>query len=495
MEDNPPDQWVELAHFWVHDYRVPQEIKDAFVGWLADEQQKAFGFGLPPGTPVAADGQPYAVCFAAGTLVLTRRRVAPIEFVTPEDVVLAVPDGDPLAPTRWCRVEQVYHNAPTELVEVHATGLPLIRASLNHSFYVQDKGFTSAAQLKPGELLRTADGRWVPVVETFRAGDVAPVYNLCVADCHTYFVGSEQCGVLVHNASPATLAGVDIKTSVMVRGVSFTVYIVHPFPTRSGWLTGKNDKVLGRVYVYDDAENPLKAFGIAKLLRDQRDAWAMKLVHMIQTGDRPVAPALVTNATIGAVRDGKIAVVGNSELKDVGGYYNWLSALGRARQWIILHPDAIYGRPGIGGSAFGPQIREPNPTTITLTRPDDVWHEDLLNVIVIGKSSRGPAQGPTMEDALPEKRRGDVPNELRASRGRAAADAASALAGKAEQINREAKLQTVDFNFQRYNDRWYFWFSDPHRAEYPLTGGPPNARAIMKNWLRVPLARINSVRE
>jgi hypothetical protein len=54
MERNPPDQWIELAHFWVHDYRVPQEIKDAFVGWLADEQSKAAAGRQPAQMQAAA---------------------------------------------------------------------------------------------------------------------------------------------------------------------------------------------------------------------------------------------------------------------------------------------------------------------------------------------------------------------------------------------------------------------------------------------------------
>jgi hypothetical protein len=74
---------------------------------------------------------------------------------------------------------------------------PVIRATLRHPFYVKDRGWVAAADLKPGDLLRTADDRYVPVIETFRNGDVEPVFNFCVEDWHTYFAG----GVLVHNAS------------------------------------------------------------------------------------------------------------------------------------------------------------------------------------------------------------------------------------------------------------------------------------------------------
>jgi hypothetical protein len=106
MEPNPPDQWVELGHFYVHDYRVPQEIKDAFVGWLEEERRKAVGANLSPEATTAAgpaDDPNYAICFAAGTPVLTRRDQVAIESVIAGDEVRAVPEGDPLAPADWCR--------------------------------------------------------------------------------------------------------------------------------------------------------------------------------------------------------------------------------------------------------------------------------------------------------------------------------------------------------------------------------------------------------
>jgi hypothetical protein len=71
----------------------------------------------------------------------------------------------------------------------------------------------AAAALKAGDLLRTADNRWVPVVETLRSGDVEPVFNLCVNDWHTYFAGD----VLVHNQSPAANATNPGKTHFLSR--------------------------------------------------------------------------------------------------------------------------------------------------------------------------------------------------------------------------------------------------------------------------------------
>ncbi len=72
-----------------------------------------------------------------------------------------------------------------------------------HPWYVKDKGWIASKKLAPGDMLMTNTGVWAPVERTEDIGEVAPVYNLHVADCHTYFVASSNGGpaVLVHNQS------------------------------------------------------------------------------------------------------------------------------------------------------------------------------------------------------------------------------------------------------------------------------------------------------
>ncbi len=66
----------------------------------------------------------------------------------------------------------------------------LIRATMEHPFWVKDKGWTEAGNLKPGDLVRTDNG-WVPISKVEDTGQYEKVYNLRVADYHTYFVGDE----------------------------------------------------------------------------------------------------------------------------------------------------------------------------------------------------------------------------------------------------------------------------------------------------------------
>ncbi len=70
-----------------------------------------------------------------------------------------------------------------------------------HPFYVYGKGWTPLREIKVGDLLRTEDG-WVPVTKIEDTGRYETVYNLRVADHHTYFVGTRDWGFAVwaHNA-------------------------------------------------------------------------------------------------------------------------------------------------------------------------------------------------------------------------------------------------------------------------------------------------------
>ena len=110
-------------------------------------------------------------------------------------------------PSNQKRFVRVYANPADRLIGVHVGG-QVIRATLHHPFYVRGSGWTGASRLMPGDQLLSHDGSWLPVTETFDNGDLEPVYNLCVQDHHTYFVGKPAWGfsVLVHNQSAAAAA-------------------------------------------------------------------------------------------------------------------------------------------------------------------------------------------------------------------------------------------------------------------------------------------------
>ncbi|MCI0699487.1 MAG: hypothetical protein L0241_00180 [Planctomycetia bacterium] len=83
-----------------------------------------------------------------------------------------------------------------------------IETTAEHPFYVYGKGWTSLNQIKPGEWIRSEDGR-VQVGAVENTGRWEKVHNFRVADHHTCFVGAPEWGFAVwaHNMyTPQQLA-------------------------------------------------------------------------------------------------------------------------------------------------------------------------------------------------------------------------------------------------------------------------------------------------
>ena len=149
-------------------------------------------------------GQFLGSCFAAGTPLLTPGGSKPIEQFQIGDLVLSAPEHDSEAPVQPRRVLEVFKSF-SRLLEIRVGGR-LMRTTTEHPFHVQGKGWTKAHLLSPGNLLRSQDGRMTPVESVEETFDDAPVYNLRVAEYHTYFVGAEDWGfsVWAHNACSGT---------------------------------------------------------------------------------------------------------------------------------------------------------------------------------------------------------------------------------------------------------------------------------------------------
>ena len=81
----------------------------------------------------------------------------------------------------------------------------MIRTTPNHPFYVRGRGWVQAQNLRIGDRFRGKGVGGVELVNPVDTGGIEPVFNLHVAERHTYFVGSSdvQSSVLVHNDSVA----------------------------------------------------------------------------------------------------------------------------------------------------------------------------------------------------------------------------------------------------------------------------------------------------
>ena len=116
------------------------------------------------------------------------------------DEVLSRDEYDINGPLEWKRVEEKFVRTG-RIWHLHLEGDKLLRTTGEHPFFAFGKGWIAASELVAGDLLNRDDGQWVAVAEVYDTGEYETVYNLRVADFHTYFVGSETWGfsVWAHN--------------------------------------------------------------------------------------------------------------------------------------------------------------------------------------------------------------------------------------------------------------------------------------------------------
>jgi len=139
------------------------------------------------------------ICFAKGTPVRTLTGAKLIEEIEVGDEVLSRSDADVGGSIRPKRVEELFRSTKP-VIEIHVDG-QVIRATDEHPFFVQDKGWVAAHRLEQGDQLACDVSSWKAVERIVDNGEVTDVYNFRVAGFHTYFVGSDAWGfsVWTHN--------------------------------------------------------------------------------------------------------------------------------------------------------------------------------------------------------------------------------------------------------------------------------------------------------
>ncbi|MGC3967440.1 MAG: polymorphic toxin-type HINT domain-containing protein [Pirellulales bacterium] len=131
-------------------------------------------------------------CFAAETPMVAQCDAGwkRADEVRADDYLASRDEHDPNAPVVWNRVEEVFI-AQGEIWELRWQDRT-VRTTAEHPFYVFELGWTPAHELKPGMLLATMDGRYLPLEAIASTGRSETVYNFRVAEGHTYFVGTPQ---------------------------------------------------------------------------------------------------------------------------------------------------------------------------------------------------------------------------------------------------------------------------------------------------------------
>ncbi len=146
-------------------------------------------------------------CFAAGTPLRTPAGYKMIVEFKTGDQILSRAEDNPEGPIEVKTVEEVFERYAF-ILHLHVPG-QVIRTTGEHPFYVQEKGWLPAHDLKIGDLLKTEEGGWVVVEDLLDTGEYETVYNFRIAEYHTYFVGGEDWGfsVWAHNANCQPIQG------------------------------------------------------------------------------------------------------------------------------------------------------------------------------------------------------------------------------------------------------------------------------------------------
>ena len=108
----------------------------------------------------------------------------------------------------YMRVVQTFEHETDEVVEVTVND-DTITTTPTHPFYVPQKGWTEAIELRAGDILVTCNGEYVVVEKVQHELLETPVtvYNFEVEDYHTYYVSADANSdefVLVHNTCKET---------------------------------------------------------------------------------------------------------------------------------------------------------------------------------------------------------------------------------------------------------------------------------------------------
>lgn len=119
-----------------------------------------------------------------------------IEEVKVGELVLTRNENELHASPRAGRVTQVFMHSSDMLLKLNVNGEELTTTEI-HPFYVLGRGWTVAAQTEIGDLLVSANGTLLPVLDKTLLSSIETVYNLEVEHDHSFFVGSQ--GAWVHN--------------------------------------------------------------------------------------------------------------------------------------------------------------------------------------------------------------------------------------------------------------------------------------------------------
>lgn len=144
-------------------------------------------------------------------------------------------------------IDLIRHENERVMYEVRLADGSTVEVTDEHPFWEgASRTWMRAEQLRPGHLLRTANGAGVKVVSVRAFSDRLPVYNFSVAEFHTYYVG--QTPVLVHNCLNAEKAIRSLQKRLDEHREKLAAYRANPDAyDNKGILAGASPEVRQRI--------------------------------------------------------------------------------------------------------------------------------------------------------------------------------------------------------------------------------------------------------
>ncbi|MER6122227.1 polymorphic toxin type 27 domain-containing protein [Streptomyces sp. NPDC001795] len=208
-------------------------------------------------------------CFPAGTKVATESGPKSIEDIKVGDRVWSqdqVTGKKSLQP-----VLNLFRHTVDSLVRIR-TADGQVEATDSHRFWVRDRGWVEAGELRAGDTLEARDGGSTQVLGTTVVKGSVEVFNFEVARNHTYYVYTGSTPVLVHNECLEQIL------NELVKDGDHIVLGINPYSDRlatetlggTGGLSGPgartfNNKLLGKPAPNGDGR-PIWMAGVEKAL-------------------------------------------------------------------------------------------------------------------------------------------------------------------------------------------------------------------------------------
>ena len=135
-------------------------------------------------------------CFVAGTPISTKFGSVPVEKIKIGDLVWST--NPETGKTELKAVVNTFVNETTHVTHITVNG-ETITSTQTHPYYVADRGWILAGNLRAGDILVTLNGEYVVLEQVQHEILEAPVatYNFEVEGFHTYYVGEND--IFVHN--------------------------------------------------------------------------------------------------------------------------------------------------------------------------------------------------------------------------------------------------------------------------------------------------------